>query len=192
MPNGIRSGLVTLLLIAALAAVLYVFFTNDSFFEWAFERHQNTLSWVARPVLILPYCYFAYRRSLNGILLTVLAIATSMFWFPVPAEVDPRVADFLLMERERLEAGFDRENIFAIIMIVAFLGGLAAAFWRRSLLWGGFVAVLGAGGKALWSVIASPESGAAVIPFALGGLVLLLAVLALVSWRRRRAGQGGG
>jgi hypothetical protein len=32
---------------------------------------------------LLPFCYFAYRRSLWGIVLTLLTLATSMFWFPL-------------------------------------------------------------------------------------------------------------
>lgn len=177
----ISSPLLTVILIAALGAFLFVFFTNEAVFEWAFERHQNTWSWVARPLLILPYCYFAYKRSLNGIFLTILAIVTSMFWFPTPAEVDPRVTEFLTMERERLNAGFDRPNMIGIIFVVGFLVALAAAFWRRSLILGGAVAVLGAGAKSAWSIIASPEGGSAVLPFAIGGALVLVVALLVAS-----------
>ena len=72
------------------------------FLNWAWERHQNPLSWYIRPLFVLPYCYFAYKRSVPGLTLTLIAVATSMFWFPAPAEVDPRAAAFLEMERIRL------------------------------------------------------------------------------------------
>ena len=136
-------------LLAAIVAFLIAFFTQEAFFEWAFERHQNTWSWVARPLLILPYAYFAWRRSLNGVLLTILAILTSMFWFPAPETVDPQVAGFLAMEKERLLAGFDQQNLIAIALILIYGWALAAAFWMRSVLLGAAVAVSGALGKAL-------------------------------------------
>lgn len=187
--KAVLGRVLTVVLIAALAAFLLVFFTNDGVFEWAFRRHQNTLSWVVRPLLILPFCFFAYRRSLNGMLATILAILTSMFWFPAPMEVDPRVAEFLAMERARLKAGFDLQNIAAIVFVAAFLVALAVAFWRRSLVWGGAVAVLGAVGKSAWSVLASPEGGSAVLPFAAAGVVALLVALVLASRFRKRSGR---
>ncbi|WP_162901408.1 hypothetical protein [Breoghania sp. L-A4] len=173
-----RKKIIFAILAVAHVLLLYIFFTDDGVFDWAFERHQNVLSWVARPLLMIPYCYFAYRRSLNGILLTTLAILTSMFWFPAPTEVNTSVHEFLLMERQRLNAGFDQQNIIAIIFIFAFLFMTAAAFWRRSLLLGAFIAIVGAVGKILWSLIASPESGGAVIPFALGGMIIFIICLA--------------
>ena len=33
---------------------------------WAWERHHNVLSWSVRPLLLLPFCWFAYRRNLLG------------------------------------------------------------------------------------------------------------------------------
>jgi hypothetical protein len=54
----------------------------DAFLSWAWARHHNVLSWYVRPLFLLPFCYFAYRRSVKGIALTLLALATSMFWSP--------------------------------------------------------------------------------------------------------------
>ena len=34
---------------------------------WAWARHHNILSWYIRPLFLLPFCFFAYRRSLPGI-----------------------------------------------------------------------------------------------------------------------------
>lgn len=55
---------------------------ND-FLDWAWARHQNPLSWYVRPLFILPFCYFAYKKSVRGIMLTLVAVTSSMFWFPV-------------------------------------------------------------------------------------------------------------
>ena len=57
--------------------------------SWAWARHHNVLSWYIRPVFFLPFCFFAYRRSWAGILATLVALATSMAWFPAPTNPDP-------------------------------------------------------------------------------------------------------
>jgi hypothetical protein len=36
--------------------------TNKNFFDWAYARHQNQLSWYIRPLFIIPFCFFAYKR----------------------------------------------------------------------------------------------------------------------------------
>lgn len=66
-----------------------------AFCGWAWERHHNPLSWYIRPLFWLPFAFFAYRRSALGMVLTLLALATSMFWFPPPAHVDPQISRFL-------------------------------------------------------------------------------------------------
>ena len=43
------------------------------------------------PLFLLPFCCFAYRRGVKGIALSLLALATSMFWFPEPERPDPKV-----------------------------------------------------------------------------------------------------
>lgn len=74
----------------------------NGFLSWAWERHHNVLSWYIRPLFILPLAYFSYKRSIAGIVLTLVALATSMFWFPAPERVDPRIEEFLAFEREWL------------------------------------------------------------------------------------------
>lgn len=51
----------------------------SDFLAWAWARHHNVLSWYIRPLFILPYIYFAYKRSWKGLAVTVIALATSMF-----------------------------------------------------------------------------------------------------------------
>lgn len=166
----------------AIVALLWVFFTNPAFFDWAFTRHQNIASWLVRPLLVLPLAYAAWRRSLASILATVLALLSSMFWFPAPATPDPRVAAFLEMERAVLQAGWTPANIAALGLVIGWCALLCTAFWRRSWRLGLATAAAGAGLKAAWSLVFSPEAGGAVLPFALGGVV----ALALALWLARR------
>ena len=74
----------TLALILLAVVGMAVTGSINEFTAWAWERHHNVLSWYIRPLFFLPFCYFAYRRSLFGMVLTLVALATSMFWFPAP------------------------------------------------------------------------------------------------------------
>ncbi|WP_413204495.1 hypothetical protein [Rhodospirillum sp. A1_3_36] len=166
---------------------LVMFFTEPAFFDWAFERHQNLLSWVARPLLVLPLCYAAWRRSLAGVFATILAILTSMFWFPVPDAPVEKVSGFLAMERAFLTQGWTGQTLFGGAAVLAYTVALVAAFWHRS--WGlGFaVAALGALLKGAWSLLFSPKAGDAVLPFATGGVIVLGLTILLLS--RRTSGN---
>src|ERR671916_3175429 len=86
----------------ALFAMMVVAVTGSTgeFIAWAWGRHHNVLSWYVRPLFLLPFCYFAYRRSLLGMTLTLIALATSIFWFPAPAELSTAVNEILGAETE--------------------------------------------------------------------------------------------
>ena len=156
------------------------------FFDWAFARHHNVASWYVRPLFLIPFALFAYRRSLAGIFATLFLLATSMFWFPEPAEPDPLVADFLRVEMEYLTGAWTVEKLVAGALVPLTLAALAAALWRRNLLVGLSVLVLIAVMKVTWSVLEAGESGVAVIAPAAGGL---LACVVLIWFGVRRAGR---
>lgn len=85
-----------------LILVFLYLMTRKDFFEWAFMRHQNQLSWYSRPLFLIPFCYFAYKRSWAGALISTFAMLTSMFWFPQPERVSEQVIEFLQFERQYL------------------------------------------------------------------------------------------
>jgi len=73
-------------IIAVLFFVLTILFiavamTNKSFFNWVFDRHHNQWSWYLRSVFLIPFCYWAYKRSLSGMSISIFSLFTSMFWF---------------------------------------------------------------------------------------------------------------
>ena len=65
-------------------------FLSD-FLSWAWARHNNVLSWYIRLMFILLFIYFAYKHSWKGLVVTVIALFTSLFWFPATATIDPAV-----------------------------------------------------------------------------------------------------
>ena len=156
------------------------------FLSWAWERHHNPLSWWIRPLFLLPFMFFAYRRSWAGIVLTIVALATSMFWFPKPARVDPQVAEFLALERDAILGGWSLAKVASVASVPAFFFALGAALWRRAPWLGLLVAGIGALGKVLWSFsIGEDSAGALVPPAAFGLLVTAVAVV----WATRRAAR---
>lgn len=146
-------------------------FPND-FLTWAWARHHNILSWYIRPLFLVPFIYFAYRRSWKGMILTVVALATSMFWFPAPAAVDPMVEQFLAAEHNYLTGAWTIQKILLTLVVPAFFILLGLAFWKRSWWWGVAVINLAALGKIVWSVAEGGQSGWAVLVPAVIGLVI--------------------
>ena len=163
----------------------------NGFLSWAWERHHNVLSWYIRPLFILPLAYFSYRHSISGIVLTLVALATSMFWFPAPERVDPRVEGFLAFEREWLTGEWTTEKIVSAMIPPLILGVMCLAFWKRSLTWGLVVINAMAVTKLLWGVIDDEGSGWVMLGPALAGLLICNAVvLYAISRLRARSLRG--
>ncbi|WP_167759303.1 hypothetical protein [Mycobacterium sp. PS03-16] len=153
--------------------------------EWVWQRHHNVLSWYIRPLFLVPLAWFAYRRSGAGIAGTLIALATSMFWFPAPVTVDPEVAEFLAFERDWLTGDWTPAKIALTSLVPASLAAFCLAFWRRSLLWGAVLLNVMAIGKLAWGVLAGSGTGWAMTVPALGGLLLGdIAVIAAIRYRR--------
>ena len=161
-------------------------FLSD-FLSWAWARHHNILSWYICPMFILPFIFFAYKRNWKGLVITIIALFTSMFWFPAPATVDPAVEQFLQSERDYLLGEWTLSKVLASLTVPAFFYFLALAFWKRSWWWGVAVINLAALGKVAWSVISGGESGWAVlVPAVIGMLVCDAAVYLGVTFINKR------
>lgn len=148
----------------------------EAFGNWAWDRHHNTLSWAVRSLMILPFIYFAYKRSWQGLVVSVIAIITNYFWFPMPEHVDPGVVEFLKSEREWMNRAWDLSKIVLTLSSPVALSLLAYAFWKRSLLAGlliidGIMVI-----KSVYSVDLD-ESGWTLIPFLVMGIVVFNVVI---------------
>ncbi len=161
------------LLFALLTIALVVLAAvNSAFFKWAFERHQNMISWYLRPLALLPFCYFAYKHSWSGIFGTIFFLMTSMFWFPKPDSVSPQAIQFLAVEQEYLTGVWSISKIMTTLLVPFSLAALAFAFWKRNIWSGLLVVALMAIAKGIWSLAVSGEAGKSTMgPVILGVLI---------------------
>lgn len=163
-------------MIFAIATAIFIilFLTNDIFFNWAFERHHNILSWYIRPLFIIPIVIFAYKKSRTGIFVSIFALFTSMFWFPAPLESSPQVLSFLAFEMEYLKGVWTAPKIIMSLSVPIFFIMLIMAAWKRNWKWVLGVVIAAAVLKILWSVLFSGESGLSVLKPAITGLALCI------------------
>lgn len=162
---------------------IVVFLTNDSFFEWTFVRHHNILSWYVRPLFIVPMVYFALRKSYAGVSLSIFCLFTSMFWFPIPQQTDPKVLGFLAYEMDYLKGTWDTKKILFSLSVPLFFFLLIVSAWKRKWRLLLYTVVLAALLKLLWSVVSSGASGWSVAKPALVGLVICV-VFILITRRK--------
>lgn len=159
-------------------AIIVVFLSDTSFFEWAFTRHQNTLSWYIRPLFIIPIVMGAYKKS-------IFCLFTSMFWFPKPEIVDVKVIEFLNFEKTYFTSGWSIEKVIILATILAFFTAIISLTWSRR--WYGLLAtvVIGAFLKVAHSLLFSGGSGISIVKPAVLGLILCILVIYFIFKRRK-------
>lgn len=164
-------------MIFAIATVIFilVFLTNDLFFNWAFNRHHNILSWYIRPLFIVPIVIFAFKKNLTGIFASIFALFTSMFWFPTPLESNPQVLLFLAYEMEYLKGAWNTSKILMSLSVPIFFIMLIIAAWNRNWKWLLGIVIGAAVLKVMWSVIFSGNAGLSILKPAITGLVICIA-----------------
>lgn len=160
----------------------------NEFIEWAWARHHNVLSWYIRPLFLLPFCYFAYKRNVWGIILTLVALMSSIFWFPAPENPSPAVVEMLNAERDYLLGEWGFWKIIIALYTPLTFTLLALAFWKRSLVYG--LAVINAMFlfKIVWTFVVSDRDGAMahLISVTAGMVICNLVILYFI---RRQAGR---
>ena len=162
------------------------------FLNWAWERHHNPLSWYIRPLFVLPFCYFAYKKNVWGVLLTLLGVVSSMFWFPAPAVLDARAAEFLAMERQYVTGGWTVAKTAMAALVPVWFIALTWAFWRRSWLAGASVINVGALLKIIWGFYFGGDSAWSILPAVGLGALISNGVLLYAYRRVHRQALGHG
>jgi hypothetical protein len=131
--------------------------------------------------------HFAYWKNTWGVVLTIVAAASSMFWFPAPEAADPRAAAFLAMERAYVDGAWTSSKIALIALIPIWFVALAYAFWRRSWLAGLAVINLGVALKVVWSFYFGGASAWSIIAPVGLGLIICNGVLLYAYKKTARA-----
>lgn len=176
---------------AATIVFIVVFLTNDAFFNWAFKRHHNVLSWYIRPLFIIPMVVFAFKKSYTGIFASIFALFTSMFWFPAPAESNQWVQEFLAFEMDYLKGAWTAPKIVMSLAVPLFFFMLLISAWKRNWKWLLGVIVGAAVLKSAWSVVFSGEAGLSVLKPAILGLVVCVGVLGYFMKKHRGKANTG-
>ena len=160
--------------------------TLADFLNWAWARHANPLSWYVRPLFILPFCYSAYKKRVWGVVLTVVAVLSSTFWFPAPATGDPRAAAFLAVERQYITGPLTLGKVAMTALVPIWFIALASMFRRRS--WVGGAIVIGVGTllKVIWSFYVAGDSAWSIVPPVALGTAVCAGMLLYAYWRVHR------
>jgi len=153
-------------------AFIVISMTNKPFFDWVFDRHHNQWSWYIRPLFLIPFCFFSYKRNWSGIAITVFGLFTSMAWFPRPDIVSDSVKEFLQFEKNYLYSDWGLTKILMALTVPISFIALGFSFWKRSLIMGIGVVVLMATGKIVWSIQNAGESGKSILIPAIIGLLI--------------------
>ena len=172
--------------ILATIVMIVIFFTNNRFFDWAFTRHQNILSWYIRPLFTIPIVIGAFKKSYTIIFGSIFGLFTSMFWFPKPAVVSQTVKAFLEFEKGYLTTGWSIDKIFVVIAVILFFTFLICATWCRKWSWVFINIVVCTILKMGHSVIFGEGSGLSIVkPAILGVVICTIAIW--VFFKKRKA-----
>lgn len=155
------------------------------FLNWAWARHHNPLSWYIRPLFILPFCYFAYKRSARGMAWTLVAVTSSMFWFPAPANPDASAVEFLEAERQWILGPLTPGQVVLTALIPVWFIALATALRRRLWVAAALVIVAGTALKLTWSFYVGGASAWIIVPPVALGNAIVAGVLVYAYWRTR-------
>ena len=172
-----KNKTIAVLFFAMTLLFITVSMTNESFFDWVFDRHHNQWSWYIRPLFLIPFCYFSYKQNWAGIAITIFCLFTSMFWFISPEIVSESVKEFLQFEKEYLYGVWGLNKILITLTIPISFIALGLSFWKRSLLMGIGVIILMAIGKIIWSIYNTGESGMTILIPAIVGLIVCCALI---------------
>jgi len=185
MKNKKLDRMIGILFAVSTVAFVALFLSNDTFFNWAFHRHHNELSWYIRPLFIIPIIYFAYKKSWAGVFASVFGLFTSMFWFPAPDNPPLMVQEFLRFEMDYLQGVWDAPKIMMSLLVPIFFILLIVSAWKHSFRWliGTIIGAMVL--KVLWSVIFSGDEGVSIIKPAVIGLVICILAVWYLKKRKK-------
>jgi hypothetical protein len=114
---------------------------------------------------------------------TLVAVASSMFWFPAPATPDARAIQFLEVEKQWILGPLTPAQLVLTLLIPVWFIALATALRRR--LWAAAATVIVAGTalKVVWSFYVGGASAWIIVPPVALGNAVVAGVLLYAYWR---------
>ncbi|MEN8831157.1 hypothetical protein [Pacificibacter sp.] len=155
------------------------------FMDWAWQRHHNEWSWYIRPLILIAFCMAAWHRRLVLTVVVAIFFPLSAVVFPAPSIPKDFVVEFLAAERDMLETMTSFQILLFSVLVVVFLAALAAAFWRRSLIWGLVVANLGGVIKLVFGFVVWGETGSTAVLPTLVTALIFNAAIGYFLWKRQ-------
>ncbi|MBD1380249.1 hypothetical protein [Metabacillus arenae] len=152
--------------------------------DWAFARHLNPLSWYIRPIFLIIICYFAYRRSWKGIIITFLLMTSSMVWFPAPETIDPQMQ--VVLDYEKMLLSNPLSAVITIFIGVIFVVLACIAFWKHSLKMGLVIVNVTLIGKIVFGLMFTGENGLAPIGTTIFGLIIVNGIGCYIFYRKQK------
>jgi hypothetical protein len=154
-------------------------------FRRLWDRHKNPISWVCRPFFGLIFCYGAILQSWPIILVGVLGMGSSWFWFPKWKHTPAWAEEFINKEFEVLTPA-NRWDLKRVLLpsigMPLGLTALAALLWYLAYPWnwvGILVLVIVTVLKIIWSAklegtVVNPLTRIVLIGFGLGAIAGVL------------------
>ncbi len=136
-----------------------------------YERHKNPLSWLMRPLFGAVWFYGAWLNNWTVLIIGILGVSTSWFWFPKPKKNYPWVEKFIDIEMNYITPPWTLKKVIPLIFVFLFLVVVTLAFGYRNVRLGLIIFILGALYKSIWSLIVAKQSG---IPAAIIGILSAL------------------
>jgi len=122
--------------------IIFGFLPNyRGIFRRLWERHKNPVSWVCRPFFGLVITYGAILHSWAIILIGVLCLGTSWFWFPKWKQTPAWAEEFINKEFEVLTPDNHWDLKLVVLPSIGLplgLAALAALLWYLSYPWNWF------------------------------------------------------
>ncbi len=119
--------------------------------------------------------------------LTLLALATSMSWFPAPETTSPAVVEMLAAEKAYFAADWTLWKVLLALIVPISFAALGFVFWKRSIVYGLVLMNAVVVAKLVWSFYFGDASGGlTLLPSALAGLAVCDAVILYVVHRIRK------
>src|SRR5690606_9785755 len=88
-----------------------------------------------RPLFLIPFCYFSYKRTWAGISITIFCLFTSMFWFNPPETIPEDVQTLLQFEKDWLYENWNFTKWLLLLTIPASFFFLDSHFGTVICLW---------------------------------------------------------